>query len=125
MCLSHFFFSWHIFHSLGIIIFHYGSYNQIFLALIASSTVLGAATNLTTNWNPNEDGCVDTKGFLSCYDTQVLTGVNCLDNCANDNQEGTTAYKTCVSGCTGHWLASNVGCWLETCWNQVRLLDWF
>ncbi|PMD31554.1 hypothetical protein L207DRAFT_591505 [Hyaloscypha variabilis F] len=92
---------------------------RIFLALIASSTVLGAATNLTTNWNPNGDGCVDTKGFLSCYDTQASTGVNCLDNCANDNQEGSTAYKTCVSGCTGHWLASNVGCWLETCWNQV------
>lgn len=98
----------------------------LLLALLASSSVvLGASTNFTTNWNPNGDGCVDTKGFLSCYDTQASQGTTCVDNCANTNKEGTTAYQDCVNGCTGLWLASNVGCWLQSCWNQVSLLDQF
>ncbi|KAE9366568.1 hypothetical protein N431DRAFT_515018 [Stipitochalara longipes BDJ] len=94
--------------------------SKLFLALIVSSSmVLGAATNFTTNWNPNGDGCGGTKGFLSCYGTQASKGVTYLDNCANNNKEGTTAYQSCTNEYTGLWLASNVGCWLESCWNQV------
>jgi hypothetical protein len=77
----------------------------LLLALLASSSVvLGASTNFTTNWNPNGYGCVDTKGFLSCYDTQASQGTTCVDNCANTNKEGTTAYQNCVNGVPGYGL---------------------
>jgi hypothetical protein len=69
--------------------------------LASSSAVLGSSTNFTTNWNPNGDGCVDTKGFLSCYDAQASQGTTCLDNCANTNKQGTTAYQNCANECTG------------------------
>lgn len=28
-------------------------------------------------------------------------------------------YQNCILGCEGLWQASNVGCWMESCWNQV------
>jgi hypothetical protein len=91
--------------------------SQLLLVLaLTYSTVLGASSSFTTNWNPNGDGCVDTKGFLSCYQTEATKGTNCLNSCASNDQN-------CVDGCTGFWLASNVGCWLQSCWNQVRLIE--
>jgi hypothetical protein len=89
------------------------------IALIAlCSTALGQ-TNFTTNWNPTGEGCVDTTGFLSCYDDQGAKGTSCTNACATSNKKGSSAYNTCVNGCEQLWLADNVGCWIQSCWNQV------
>jgi hypothetical protein len=88
------------------------------LKLVALSPVV-AGQALTQNWNPNGDGCVDSSGFLSCYNNLATKGASCLDGCDNNNVKGSQAYKNCVSACTGVWLAGNLGCWLQSCWNQV------
>jgi hypothetical protein len=85
------------------------------------STALGQ-TNFTTNWNPTGEGCVDTTGFISCYNDHTNTGVSCQETCANNNKKGTAEYNTCMNACEALWLAGNVGCWLQSCWNQVCFL---
>jgi hypothetical protein len=82
------------------------------------STALGQ-TNFTTNWNPTGEGCVDPTGFVSCYNDHSNTGVSCQTACANNNKKGTPEYNTCMDACEALWLAGNVGCWLQSCWNQV------
>ncbi|KAF8847563.1 hypothetical protein BDZ45DRAFT_320904 [Acephala macrosclerotiorum] len=73
----------------------------------------------TRNWNPTGQGCVDPKGFLSCYDNQSSNAVSCTAFCDSNTVKGTKAYTDCILGCNGAWLASNVGCWIQSCWNQV------
>jgi hypothetical protein len=85
------------------------------------STALGQ-TNFTTNWNPTGEGCVDSTGFISCYNDHSNTGVSCQQACANNNKKGTAEYNTCMNACEALWLAGNVGCWLQSCWNQVCFL---
>jgi len=83
------------------------------------STALGQTTNFTTNWNPTGEGCVDTTGFLSCYDNQGTKADSCMTACANNNKKGSSEYNTCVNLCTQAWIADNLGCWIQSCWNQV------
>jgi hypothetical protein len=85
--------------------------------VLLSTTALGQA--LTGNWNPTGEGCVDTTGFLSCYNDQSSTATSCLDSCDNHNQKETRAYTNCVLSCNQAWLAANVGCWIQGCWNQA------
>ncbi len=82
------------------------------------STALGQ-TNFTTNWNPTGEGCVDSTGYVSCYNDRRNTGISCQTACASNNKKGTTEYNTCMDACEALWLAGNVGCWLQSCWNQV------
>ncbi|KAH8748570.1 hypothetical protein F5882DRAFT_470916 [Hyaloscypha sp. PMI_1271] len=76
-------------------------------------------TNVTTNWNPTGEGCVDTVGFLSCYADQGITANSCADACSVSNKKGSAPYNTCVTACDQLWYAGNIGCWLQSCWNQV------
>jgi hypothetical protein len=78
-------------------------------------------TNFTTNWNPTGEGCVDTVGFLSCYTDQGTTANSCADACSASNKKGSAPYNTCVTACDQLWYAGNIGCWLQSCWNQVSL----
>jgi hypothetical protein len=89
----------------------------IALGLCLASTVLGD----TRDWNPTGDGCVDSTGFLSCYETQSNNAVSCVQFCESNNVKGTQVYQDCILGCNGAWLASNLGCWIQSCWNQVSL----
>ncbi|PMD44879.1 hypothetical protein L207DRAFT_629426 [Hyaloscypha variabilis F] len=75
--------------------------------------------NFTTNWNPSGEGCVDPAGFVSCYATQSSSSLSCMTACANSNKKGTSQYNICVNECKELWLANNVGCWIQSCWNQV------
>src|SRR5580658_5868507 len=103
-----------------------------FLTLIAGtlfalfSTVLGQTnllqTNFTTNWNPTGEGCVDATGFLSCYAAQGAKADSCASACSAGNTKGSAGYNTCMIACNELWYAGNIGCWLQSCWNQVRLL---
>lgn len=76
----------------------------------------------TRNWNPTGEGCVDSKGYLSCYDTQSNNAVDCIAFCDSNSVKGTGAYQDCLLGCNGAWLAGNLGCWVQSCWNQVGTL---
>jgi hypothetical protein len=73
----------------------------------------------TRNWNPQGDGCVDPKGFLSCYQDNSDTAVGCVQLCNQTATVDTGNYDNCVLGCNGQWLASNIGCWVQSCWNEV------
>ncbi|KAE8441186.1 hypothetical protein EG329_005786 [Mollisiaceae sp. DMI_Dod_QoI] len=92
------------------------------LRLLVAGIVCFAPSSVicdTRNWNPTGEGCVDTKGFLSCYDTQSSNADSCVQFCDSNFVKGTGAYTDCILGCNGAWLASNVGCWIQSCWNQV------
>ncbi|KAH8589623.1 hypothetical protein B0O99DRAFT_692358 [Bisporella sp. PMI_857] len=71
------------------------------------------------NWNPTGAGCVDTDGFLSCYETQANNAVSCLKVCNSTTEAATQINQNCILGCNGAWLAGNIGCWIQSCWNQV------
>lgn len=93
--------------------------NLRFLAAVVLSVAPASVLSDTRNWNPTGQGCVDTKGFLSCYDTQSSNAVSCVNFCDSSTVKGTEAYEDCLLGCNGAWLASNVGCWIQSCWNQA------
>jgi len=73
------------------------------------------------NWNPTGEGCVDPKRFLSCFEEAVTDTTSCASGCEARDAKETKAYQDCLLACSGFQLASNVGCWIESCWNQVNL----
>ena len=73
----------------------------------------------TTNYNPTGEGCVDPKGFLTCYQTQINKASSCSGLCNSTDAAGTSALKQCELGCDGQWHAGNIACWIQSCWNQV------
>jgi len=88
------------------------------VALISAlSLLISFVTADARNWNPNGDGCVDSKGFLSCYQEAVDNAVGCVGTCNTTTTSDT--YDDCLLGCGGYQLAANVGCWIESCWNEV------
>lgn len=91
----------------------------IALAVIASASVVRAELNFTTNWNPTGEGCVDTDGFLSCYDDQAGKASSCTKGCESSNTKDSSEYNTCINNCERLLYADNIGCWLQSCWNQV------
>lgn len=98
-------------------------FSKLDLSLLAAVILASAPTSVlcdTRNWNPTGQGCVDPKGFLSCYDTRSSNAVSCVSFCDSDTVKGTGAYEDCILGCGGAQLAGNVGCWIQSCWNQVR-----
>ncbi len=77
----------------------------------------------TRNWNPSGQGCVDPSGYLSCYKAQSDQAVSCVDFCTSSEPAGSEELTLCEAGCGGAWLAGNIGCWIQGCWNQVCGLD--
>ena len=69
---------------------------------------------------------MDSAGFLSCYADQASVANTCAANCTAtfDKNKDTEKndYNVCIIGCNQPWYAGNIGCWLESCWNQVSLL---
>jgi len=55
----------------------------------------------TTNYNPTGAGCVDPKGFVSCYQTQLDTASKCSGTCNATDAAGTQARNMCLTGCDG------------------------
>ena len=85
-------------------------YNSLFVGQISPSL----------NLNPDGIGCVDPKGFVSCYAAVSGTASsNCPNDCEKDYQQGTNPYKQCLTACNDNWYAGNIGCWIQSCWNQV------
>jgi hypothetical protein len=72
------------------------------------------------NFNPSGEGCVDQSGFLSCYKSQAVAAVDCENFCVTSTKKGSEEAESCSRGCGGHWLAANIGCWIQSCWNEVR-----
>jgi hypothetical protein len=83
------------------------------IAASISNTVAGDADNL----NPTGEGCVDPKGFLDCYADQQTKATECATN-APKTCSGDTLTE-CLAACGNSQLAGNVGCWVQSCWNQV------
>jgi hypothetical protein len=71
------------------------------------------------NFNPTGEGCVDQSGFVSCYKAQAAAAVDCENFCTTSTTKGSDEAESCSQGCSGHWLAGNVGCWIQSCWNEV------
>ena len=93
--------------------------------LIAIGAIIALSTSVladTRNWNPQGDGCVDPKGFLSCYQKNIDAAVGCTKVC-NSTATPPSLYSNCIQGCDGFWLASNIGCWIQSCWNEVSDAD--
>lgn len=85
------------------------------LAVFASNVL----ALFSQNFNPTGQGCVDPQGFLSCYQKQIDQVPACASLCNGANAAGSTGLQTCLVGCNGAQLAGNVGCWIQSCWNQV------
>ena len=87
--------------------------------LVDLLSVLGLVQASTLNLDPTGQGCVDPKGFLDCYQAQEDQAVTCVatakKTCTSSDQE----LGECVVGCAGAQLAGNIGCWLQSCWNQA------
>lgn len=90
------------------------------LFVLAQSLVWSLASADVSNLNPNGDGCVDPSGYLQCYENNVNTLTTCMTDAKNDCEGD--VYTTCVLACGNAQLAANIGCWLTSCWNEVRCL---
>jgi hypothetical protein len=87
----------------------------ILVDVLSALSLVNAAT---LNLDPTGQGCVDPQGFLDCYQAQANKGTTCVS--AADNTCSGTELAECVAGCAGAQLAGNIGCWLQSCWNQAR-----
>ncbi|RDW87748.1 hypothetical protein BP5796_03442 [Coleophoma crateriformis] len=86
------------------------------LCLVGGASMVLAGVQ---NYNPTGQGCLDPDGFLSCYAKQVDLVTSCATGCTASNVAGSQALKTCLTGCNGAQLAGNLGCWVQSCWNQL------
>ena len=75
--------------------------------------------SLTQNLNPTGAGCVDPAGYLACYQKGITSATACA--AVAEAQCGPFAgnIDICLQGCLAAQLASNIGCWLQSCWNEV------
>jgi hypothetical protein len=98
-------------------------YFYLISAILLVGLCSTVVADLTVNYNPTGAGCVDSKGFLSCYQAQIDKAVSCNKACNSTIPDyNSNVYQNCVLGCTGSWLAGNIGCWIQSCWNQVSFL---
>jgi len=75
-----------------------------------------AADSFDPNTSPTGEGCVDPKGFTDCFATSANNLVSCGEFCKTQN---TLNYNDCILGCGKTQLSRNLGCWIQSCWNQV------
>ncbi|KAH8671937.1 hypothetical protein BGZ60DRAFT_527375 [Tricladium varicosporioides] len=92
---------------------------KLFLPLIGIFVLCTGVIADARNYNPTGEGCVDPKGFLSCYQKNIDAAVGCTGQCNNTTPANSATRQNCILGCNGGWLASNIGCWIQSCWNQV------
>ncbi|KAH7346145.1 hypothetical protein BKA65DRAFT_594710 [Rhexocercosporidium sp. MPI-PUGE-AT-0058] len=59
--------------------------NSLVAVVLASAGVAN-----TRNWNPIGEGCVDTDGFLACYQARVDDAAGCVRSC-----DSTTIFNVC------------------------------
>ncbi|EHK96922.1 hypothetical protein M7I_7322 [Glarea lozoyensis 74030] len=96
--------------------------------LLALGTILTTFSTVVAdsrNFNPTGAGCVDQSGFLSCYQTQASAAVDCENFCVTSTKKGSSAAESCSKGCGGKWLAANIGCWIQSCWNELAAISYF
>jgi hypothetical protein len=89
----------------------------LFLSLSHSAIAYSASDVL--NLNPTGKGCVDPSGYLSCYAAQAVSFDNCMTLATSSCRISASALAECQLGCYGAYLAGHIGCWLQSCWNQV------
>lgn len=92
---------------------NYQTFGVVLLGGLASLHTVVAQTN----YNPDGTGCVDPQGFVDCYSAQADQLTSCTETAKNTCSAD--EYQTCLLGCSGAQLAGNVGCWVQSCWNQV------
>ncbi|KAJ5888223.1 hypothetical protein N7495_008264 [Penicillium taxi] len=88
--------------------------------VLAQALLWSLASADASNLNPKGQGCVDPSGYLQCYEDNVNSLTTCLTK-AKEDCDG-DSYSTCVLACGNVQLAANIGCWLTSCWNQVRFI---
>lgn len=94
---------------------HFSHAFNLFLILLRLSTSFAEELD---NLNPAGVGCVDPQGYLDCYAEQSNQLTDCM-KVANETCVSAGNYQTCALGCGGAYHASKIGCWLQSCWNQV------
>ncbi|KAG9245429.1 hypothetical protein BJ878DRAFT_548083 [Calycina marina] len=90
---------------------------SILLKLLLVVTAVFAGTE---NYNPTGEGCVDARGFLSCYAEAVTLTAGCVAGCKETSTIATDTHDLCLAGCNGAQLAGNLACWVQSCWNQLH-----
>lgn len=76
-----------------------------------------------TNLNSNGRDCIDPSGFLKCYAAQEHETVVCINDWAPKYCQSKTSRHNCMKSCFSRQNVGNIGCWLQSCWNQVSFLS--
>ncbi|KAE9377558.1 hypothetical protein N431DRAFT_527494 [Stipitochalara longipes BDJ] len=71
--------------------------------------------------NPGGVSCVDPSGYTSYYATSASKFTGCGEAYINQYSQGNTNFEDCINGCSAMNWATNIGCWLQTCWNQTTM----
>jgi hypothetical protein len=88
-------------------------------ALISTALLPSLVYSQATNLNPGGAGCVDPSGYTSCYATSATNFGNCGQVCTQEYAPATKQFETCAAACSAANWATNIGCWLQSCWNRV------
>ena len=95
------------------------SFKMLFKSTISIALFATLVYSQAKDLNPEGVGCVDPSGYTSCYATSASKFTSCGEACINLYAQGSTDFDDCISGCSATNWATNIGCWLQTCWNQV------
>ncbi|PMD34499.1 hypothetical protein L207DRAFT_589090 [Hyaloscypha variabilis F] len=88
-------------------------------ALISTALLPSLVYSQAENLNPGGAGCVDPSGYTSCYATSATNFGNCGQVCTQEYAPATKQFETCAAACSAANWATNIGCWLQSCWNRV------
>jgi hypothetical protein len=88
-------------------------------ALSVPALLVPLVATQATNLNPGGVGCVDPSGYTSCYTTSGYNFGTCAEFCTKSYVAGTTEYENCAAACQAVNWATNIGCWMQSCWNKV------
>ena len=95
------------------------SFKMLFKSTISIALFATLVYSQAKDLNPEGVGCVDPSGYTSCYATSASKFTGCGEACMNQYSQGSTDFEDCINGCSATNWATNIGCWLQTCWNQV------
>jgi hypothetical protein len=88
-------------------------------ALSVPALLVPLVATQATNLNPGGVGCVDPSGYTSCYTTSGYNFGTCAEFCTKSYVVGTTEYESCAAACLAVNWATNIGCWMQSCWNKI------
>ena len=88
-------------------------------ASISTALFASLVYSQATNLNPGGAGCVDPSGYTSCYATSATNFGNCGQVCTQEFAPSTKPFEDCAAACLATNWATNIGCWLQSCWNRV------